>query len=1046
MTQESGRDFFISYTASDVQWAEWIAATLERAGYTVVFQGWDFHPGDDFVHLMHRATRESGRTIAVLSSRYFSSGFGEAEWIAAFAQDPLGEKGLLLPVRVEQCEPPGLLASRIFVDLALCPDERAARDAILAGVQSRKRARPSEAPYPGGSSEKDEVEDVTAFPPKVSSPGDAGTGTAERAPWDWLRRHRPKIAELSGYRSELLGHRRIQETIRARVSALDTAALVLLAGPAGSGKSSLTDWLRDQMSARVVDAGEYAERLNRPLREDGTDVGRLLRAMRPAVRVAGAQAVLIFDDVDHDLKEPGIAAFVQEAIAQLNLAYLVLTTSTPLTPQLFPIPVTELMLDRRRTEFAEFDRFLDRVLDAAGCTRSALSGDLRRSLHDMSDHTASFHAVQYVVEMLIAHHRWTGIVTHAPVLRRLLESDPHARRLELPAVRTGRGRHLSFRSRDKSELLAQILLRQFPTARSLAHAAEKQLEKFDADDFLLESEQSLSDAVVSLCLTYSPRDLVLMLEPKAIRQEIRARSLDPGELFDEQAEVADLLVRGLGFTLVDAPKGLKDFKDAVQATRALIDDGEARPKNVLNAAGKVVVHYVQSALLDLVHFWATYLFGSVHDLVSAANAERAGTRVIDGRYLRASQIVELLAFLNDSAQAEASTYRLSFNDSATPVSATLLYAASRFASAADTFATLPRGSGGGAGLTTLRERVEILVVAADDVLRASESSFPSVIKLSEIVFDEYSRKIFRGVDSDGNDVRFALPGDDDRDELVVAAHYFMLPKKRISVNPHIVRRGGSHADTLFDRAEAYDAKSTTQRRQADRLFEFVELRPEDSVIDVGSGTGRLTVFVGQRVRRVRGIDHSPEMVRMAQQRAEAAQTNNVTFELVDLLEYKAGEVFDVVMSNATMHWVLPAHRGYQALFQLLRRGGRLGVHQGGHGNYRGLHTYTRTLLKNLDLWQYCDGWNYPIYYPFVEDYRELLASIGFENISIVPAVSDGSEYPNLIQDFSEAGLQPYVKRLPEIHQESFRAAWLEDAADSALDLYTHRLYATASRP
>ncbi len=29
------RDFFISYTGSDRQWAEWIALQLEQAGYTV---------------------------------------------------------------------------------------------------------------------------------------------------------------------------------------------------------------------------------------------------------------------------------------------------------------------------------------------------------------------------------------------------------------------------------------------------------------------------------------------------------------------------------------------------------------------------------------------------------------------------------------------------------------------------------------------------------------------------------------------------------------------------------------------------------------------------------------------------------------------------------------------------------------------------------------------------------------------------------------------------------------------------------------------------
>jgi hypothetical protein len=50
----------------------------------------------------------------VLSPAYLGSAFGGAEWQAVFAKDPTGEHGLLLPVRVEDVEPPGLLKTRIL--------------------------------------------------------------------------------------------------------------------------------------------------------------------------------------------------------------------------------------------------------------------------------------------------------------------------------------------------------------------------------------------------------------------------------------------------------------------------------------------------------------------------------------------------------------------------------------------------------------------------------------------------------------------------------------------------------------------------------------------------------------------------------------------------------------------------------------------------------------------------------------------------------------------------------------------------------------------
>ena len=51
-------------------------------------QAWDFRPGQDFLHQMHKTTQQAARTIAVLSPAYLGSAFGEAEWRAAFATDP----------------------------------------------------------------------------------------------------------------------------------------------------------------------------------------------------------------------------------------------------------------------------------------------------------------------------------------------------------------------------------------------------------------------------------------------------------------------------------------------------------------------------------------------------------------------------------------------------------------------------------------------------------------------------------------------------------------------------------------------------------------------------------------------------------------------------------------------------------------------------------------------------------------------------------------------------------------------------------------------
>ena len=129
-------DFFVSYTSADRAWAEWIAWQLEAEGYRVKLQAWDFLPGSDFVQQMNQAVQEAERTIAVLSAAYLTSAFGAAEWGAVFADDPTGEQGRLLPVRVAQVEPSGLLKTRVYADLV---DKRRAEIPRSDGGRKPKR-------------------------------------------------------------------------------------------------------------------------------------------------------------------------------------------------------------------------------------------------------------------------------------------------------------------------------------------------------------------------------------------------------------------------------------------------------------------------------------------------------------------------------------------------------------------------------------------------------------------------------------------------------------------------------------------------------------------------------------------------------------------------------------------------------------------------------------------------------------------------------------------------------------------------------------------
>ena len=184
-------DFFISYTHADRPWAVWLAWQLEEAGYTTLLDVWDMRPGANFILAMQQATVQAERTLLVLSPDYLSALFPQPEWAAALAHDPTGTQGTLVPVRVRECTPPGMLRPLLYIDLVGL-DEATARDTLLAGVR-RERAKPTTAPgFPGSQPRAVPQQPLfpgTAGPPAQTPPQPVHVPTPARV-WAWLVRNR----------------------------------------------------------------------------------------------------------------------------------------------------------------------------------------------------------------------------------------------------------------------------------------------------------------------------------------------------------------------------------------------------------------------------------------------------------------------------------------------------------------------------------------------------------------------------------------------------------------------------------------------------------------------------------------------------------------------------------------------------------------------------------------------------------------------------------------------------------------------------------------
>lgn len=168
-----------------------------------------------------------------------------------------------------------------------------------------------------------------------------------------------------------------------------------------------------------------------------------------------------------------------------------------------------------------------------------------------------------------------------------------------------------------------------------------------------------------------------------------------------------------------------------------------------------------------------------------------------------------------------------------------------------------------------------------------------------------------------------------------------------SSHPHHSQKDGGHqhhdeahnSPTLETRGQTipwasfYDrivklASLGKEKSFRNKTVALAQVKPGETVLDVGCGTGSLTLAAKQQVGstgKVYGTDASPEMIEMARQKAAKAGVD-VTFQ-VDLIENITfpDNQFDVVLSSLMMHH-LPddlKRDGLAEIYRVLKPGGRL---------------------------------------------------------------------------------------------------------------------------
>lgn len=216
----------------------------------------------------------------------------------------------------------------------------------------------------------------------------------------------------------------------------------------------------------------------------------------------------------------------------------------------------------------------------------------------------------------------------------------------------------------------------------------------------------------------------------------------------------------------------------------------------------------------------------------------------------------------------------------------------------------------------------------------------------------------------------------------------------------------------------YDRVSAPQARWGRAVLERLELEGDETVLDAGCGTGRVTEELVARVPRGRvvALDASPSMLEQAQARLGPAG-DRVSFVRADLSRLSPEDLnglcpVDAVLSTATFHWVTDHDRLFANLHAILRPGGQLVAQCGGKGNIASVIDAVRSLgVERAGTW----------FYASPEETAERLEQAGFTDVQAWshPEVATFTTGTGLIDFLGTVCLREHLATMPASERRPF---------------------------
>lgn len=166
-----------------------------------------------------------------------------------------------------------------------------------------------------------------------------------------------------------------------------------------------------------------------------------------------------------------------------------------------------------------------------------------------------------------------------------------------------------------------------------------------------------------------------------------------------------------------------------------------------------------------------------------------------------------------------------------------------------------------------------------------------------------------------------------------------------------------------------------------KVLARLPLRGDETVLDAGCGTGRVTELLLERLPRGRviALDVDEGMLEQAK-KTLARFGDRVTYVHASLLALPSDLRAEAIVSTATFHWVLDHDALFRGLARVLAPGGWLVAQCGGAGNLARIVARLAPILREPRYEPFFRGVRDPWFYATPEETAARLSQLGFVDV------------------------------------------------------------------